>query len=69
MLILIAEIDEYYLFKNWCSQEVSKFILAIKRKGFPELAKFVDQFSWSDWVPEQYSTWYKLLVDVFKGDY
>lgn len=69
VFICLANIDNIFLFEFSVAEEA--FAKALEEAGYKELAKFVGVFSWIDWVgkeEKQYSTWYKLLIGIFKGE-
>jgi len=68
-LILSAEINEYHLFEKWSSKTAAKFVKTIAQNGFKELAQFIYEYSWMDWVPDRYTDWCELLIGIFKKEY
>ena len=69
-LILLAKIDEYFLF-NWGTESSDNFVKAIEKQGYKELSNFIEDWSVFDHVGEYltYKSIYECLVAIFKGKF
>ena len=65
-----AVIEEVMLFDS-ASISFETFVSAIEETGYENLADFVADYNWKDFVGEEndYPTIYELLVDIFKGEF
>lgn len=68
-LIYLANINELFMFVDDFEDSSEVFLAALKDEGYEELAEFIANASWDDYVgeDEQYETIYDLLVDIFEG--
>lgn len=71
VFICFANIDNIYLF-CLVDDSATNFVKAFEEAGYEEIAEFIANFSWIDWVGEDedmYSTWYELIVAIFEGEF
>jgi len=70
VLILLAKIDEFYLFKLE-TESAANFVNAINETEYGKLATFVAIGSIFDFIGEgkDYQNIYEGLVGIFKGDF